>query len=264
MKNLAIKIKEARLRKLPVMAALTAALVVPTAINAYAQENTPDPQDPLVVANVDENGDLQNEQPDTDPDPVDPADETETEVVETPDPEEAPVDDETDEVPAPVDPTADVASFMAFANAEHPGVEVESYAFVYKHGIKAFKVTYTDGYTVFIASGDFSTLKVVDNHKRVRKCQKRVMSHRKYFKWWNKYTSYHDFWKHYQQDPDAATEGIDPESESGTEDSNTNTEARIESVRGVSTDSASRKKPSKNSAGKRDSWKQNSRNRFDR
>lgn len=238
-------IKNARLRKTPVIMALIAALVVPAVVRANAEEEPPiEPViDVAVVTYVDTLGNplaptlpldmptgelgseivaevapeidgytfesVQINGEGTEDDVFTDGDDTvvyvyaqdapveepqlpeEEEVIEVPEEEveeqpQVPEEEETvDEVPV-VDPALDVSNFMAFANAEHPGDDdtVASYAFVYKRGIKSLKVTYTDGYTVYVATGDFSTLKVIDNHRRVRKCQKRMMNNSAYYKWW--------------------------------------------------------------------------------
>lgn len=315
MKNLAYKIKSARLRKTPVILVLIAALVVPAVVRANAEEEQPTPpvpepavMDSAHISYVDTNGisvtpvtplgaaegelgspiiaadapavdghafvsvkingdgtedDVYSEGDDTivytyqliDTSPPNPNDNTENETEEG---DDLGTETENDETPA--DPEGDVSAFMAFANAEHEGDDtVASYAFIYKHGIKSLKVTYTDGFTVYVATGDFSTLKVVDNHRRIKKCQRRVMNHRAYFHWWKKYSSYNDFWRHYQQDPAAATDGI--EAENGqTENTQAKTNGQAQ-VQGTSTQRSSDKQNKSNKKNKPSKQRQSSSSR---
>lgn len=212
-KNLASKIKDARLRKLPVMVALIAALVVPTAISTYAQENSEEPVD-IPVANVDENGELQNEAPaivetpeptpeNTEEPPVAPE---EQEVVEPPATEVDNPTENEDEVAPEDTPQAALDRYIAFAQAEHPGVEIASVKFVWKQGVKSAKITFVDGWKVFVGVSDGSTLKVTDARDHVKKCQKRMLSNRSWNRWYKSSKSYYQWWLDRQQQDDQSEE----------------------------------------------------------
>lgn len=211
MKNLAHKIRHARLRKLPVLAALVAVLVVPTAISAYAQDVSQDPVE-IPVANIDENGELQNEQPvtvetpeptpeNTEEPPVVPEEE---EVVEPP-VEEVDIPEENEDEVLPADtPQAALDRYVAFAQAEHPGVEIASVKFVWKQGVKSAKITFVDGWKVFVGVSDGSTLKVTDENDNVKRCQKRMLKSRSWNRWYKQNSSYYQWWQSQQQQDESS------------------------------------------------------------
>lgn len=211
-KDLAYKIKNARLRKLPVIGALAVAFIAPTAINAYAQENTDQPIE-IPIANLDENGELHTELPelvetpeptpdDTDEPPVIPE---EQEVIEPPVEEVDNPEENEEDVPLSETPQQALDRYIAFAKGEHPDVEIASVTFVWKQGVKSAKITFVDGWKVFIGVSDGSTLKVTDANDRVKKCQKRMLGNRSWNRWYRTHKSYYQWWLS-QQNQDDETE----------------------------------------------------------
>ncbi len=216
MKNLVYQIKHARLRKLPVLAALIAVLVVPGVIRASAEEPMATAEDDtLVVANVNEDGELEVETPATEevpvPEPTDnelPATEEEQEIEDVTN--EDIINDETNE-----DPVADVDTpqtvldrYITFAIAEHPGVAVTEVTFVWKNGVKSAKVVFEDGWKVYIGVSDGSTLSVADNRGKVHRCQRRMKQWKPHFNWHRQHKSYYQWWlsqQNQQRDSEAET-----------------------------------------------------------
>lgn len=218
MKNLAYKMKHARLRKTPVLVALIAALVVPGVIRAYAEDNpAPAADEALVVANINEEGELETEEPGTQapaeeapvPEPTDdelPATEEE-QVVEDVTEEEI-INDETTEDPVEEadTPQAVLDRYLQFAAAEHPGVEVAAVKFVWKNGVKSAKITFADGWKVYIGVSDGSTLSVADARNKVHRCQRRMKQWKPHFNWHRQFKSYYQWWQNQQNHQDEAEE----------------------------------------------------------
>lgn len=254
-KNLAYKIKNARLRKLPVIGALAVALITPTAMGAYAQENTDEPVQ-IPIANLDENGELQTELPEPmetpDPTPEDteepPVAPEEHEVVEPPVEEVDNPEENEEEIPLTETPQEALDRYITFAQDEHPGVEIASVKFVWKQGVKSAKIAFVDGWKVFIGVSDGSTLKVADAENRVKKCQKRMLSNRSWNRWYKTHKSYYQWWLSQQQN----------ESEEETEDGQA--ELQTTGLRGASAQNqeTSRKQNKQNKKSSR-GW--NNRNR---
>lgn len=191
----------AKLKQTPLLLAMALLLIAPAAIQAYAQE---DPQKPpeIPVANLDENGELEDELPEVvetpEPTPEDteepPTVPEEQEVIEPPVEEIDDPEDNEDPVEPEDTPEAAFDRYMAFAQAEHPGVAVAEVKFVWKQGVKSAKVVFEDGWKVYIGVTDGSTLKVADHNGRVKKCQKRMLSNRGWSRWYKTHKSYYQWW----------------------------------------------------------------------
>lgn len=179
MKHLAKKIKEARLRKLPVMIALVAAFVLPTVISAYALENTDTPAEPLTVANLDDNGDLQTETT-TDETPVE-----ETPVPETPAPEtpEEPIEDP--ETPV-VEDGVTLGEAQIIAQTEHDGSTLKHVKTKVFEGNAVYVFHFEDGWKVYVRATDGVVVLVKDPGNKNHDCKNKLKDNPEFQSWLEK------------------------------------------------------------------------------
>lgn len=233
MKDLAKKIREARLRKLPVLLALAAALVVPTAIQAYAQEDTTEPETVPVVIDQ-ETEPVEETPPIIEPTTEEPPVTEEEQVIEDVVDENLTNDETTED---PVDeaetPAEALQRYIDFAMAEHPDVEIAEVKFVWKNGIKSAKIIFEDGWKVYIGVSDGSTLSVADAGNRIHRCQRRMKSLKPYYNWHQNFDSYYEWWMAQQSHDDDTPEQETDETEDPQTQSIQDTNMRNTSARGT-------------------------------
>lgn len=196
---------------MPVLLALAAVLLVPAVVSVYAQEAPPE-------APAEEQIETPEEEPEEEV-PLVPEEEPEEEAPEAPaTPEEQEVIEEPEEENTEEDEDPLVVSqaivqglqdYIDFAMQQHPGVAITSTEYVWKHGVQTAKFTFDDGWVAYISIGDGSLVKLADHNNKVRKCQKRVLSHRKFHRWYKKYSRYIDFWRDYQNNPEQTEEELE-------------------------------------------------------
>ncbi len=228
---------------LPFIVALAIAIIVPLVVEAQADETKVE-ESVAVSQTTDESEKpfVAHTQTEVETEPVPTPTPTDEEQPVLPEEEvlvEEPVDEPVD-TPTDEDPITDITEsfdrYVAFAQAEHPGVEIASVKFVWKHGVKSAKVTFVDGWRVFIGVSDGSTLKIADEDGEVKKCQPRVSRKKAFKRWYKTHNSYYEWWKSKQ--PVEET----PAEEDSTDENSTQQEASVEAsastkVRSTSTKS---------------------------